>query len=133
MYLHKIGYVDTPLCSFCSLHNETMRHLFWECQFCQIFWVDVQTIILQKQPFFREIEILLGFLEKDNSIYNFLIFHAKYFIFRCKLQEVKPCISHFLNIFQFSLQVEKDVLSKSINYDKFINLIECMPAYISML
>lgn len=29
--LFKSGLISTPLCPFCSLHNEAAHHIFWEC------------------------------------------------------------------------------------------------------
>ena len=40
-YLHICNITDSPICLFCRNHEETLCHLFWECQFVQKFWKDL--------------------------------------------------------------------------------------------
>lgn len=35
-------------CVFCGLHKETIIHLFFECMYCKIFWIDVQNYLSRK-------------------------------------------------------------------------------------
>ena len=82
---------------------ETIRHLYWSCIHIQSFWHDnddIQSIILNKAPSFTETDIILGFIDGDNTIYNFLILHAKYFIHTCRFKKIRLHISHFIISFK---------------------------------
>ena len=40
--LHKIGFSQSPLCSYCKTTNETMLHLFYECEKVKQVWIEIQ-------------------------------------------------------------------------------------------
>ena len=134
-YLYKLGYIESPKCSFCKCNDkhETLRHLFWDCSNTRNFWNNVQSYILKKEPFFSEQNIMWVFLYGDVAIHNFLILHAKYFIYVCRLQSTLPCHLHFFRSFTFSLQVEKEILLKRDMYDKFLNMLDAWPAFKEIL
>ena len=39
-FLYNCNISNTSLCDFCSMHIETNKHLFWECQVTRTFWTD---------------------------------------------------------------------------------------------
>ena len=40
--LTHIGHFTNPLCSYCNLQNEVPTHLFYECQYTQRLWTELQ-------------------------------------------------------------------------------------------
>ena len=40
--LNSIGHVDSPLCSYCAIENETSEHLFFECPDTKDLWTQIQ-------------------------------------------------------------------------------------------
>ena len=43
--LYKIKMVDSPLCSFCSMQDETTEHLFFHCDKVRLFWEELKVIL----------------------------------------------------------------------------------------
>ena len=46
LYLNKklylFGKVETPLCSYCMLYDESIIHLFWNCLYVKNLWQQLQ-------------------------------------------------------------------------------------------
>ena len=41
-FLCKIGIKQDNRCSFCNTHQETLKHIFWECDIVNTFWHNVE-------------------------------------------------------------------------------------------
>ena len=39
-FLHKIGLIASPLCTFCDANSESLEHLLITCPFTNDFWLD---------------------------------------------------------------------------------------------
>ena len=59
--LFKMKLVNSPSCTFCGLHEESITHLFWECQFTSKFILDVELAILGSQFVFSISDILFSY------------------------------------------------------------------------
>ena len=98
--LYKFGYVDSNLCTFCNVEIESIPHLFWQCDISTRFWKDVQDHVLKKNVTLTMKDVILGILDTDNSIYNFVILHAKQYIYNAR------CNDHRLNVTAFKKQLK---------------------------
>ena len=98
--LYKFGYVDSNLCTFCSVEIESIPHLFWQCDISTRFWKDVQDHVLKKNVTLTMKYVILGILDTDNSIHNFVILHAKQYIYNAR------CNDHRLNVTAFKKQLK---------------------------
>ena len=96
--LYKFGYVDSNLCTFCNVEIESIPHLFWQCDISTQFWKDFQDHVLKKNVILTMKDVMLGILDTDNSIYNFVILHAKQYIYNAR------CNDHRLNVTAFKKQ-----------------------------
>ena len=86
--LEKWKIVETNMCTFCSVHVETINHLFWECQIVQNLWFRVFEYIEEVY----HVEGLLTknlyniltnrIMNKKNHVSNFLCLITKYYIYR---------------------------------------------------
>lgn len=82
---------NDPLCYYCQLHEETITHLFWQCEKIKLFlkeliqWLKSNNIKCE----ISEEYFILG-LRKSNisEILRFIILYAKYYIYitRCNQQ-----------------------------------------------
>ena len=71
-FLKYIGYVDSPLCSFCKNKPETIDHMIWNCDIITKIWKDLEmwfdqvqlTLKLTKQ------KVILGIKGKNNNPIN---------------------------------------------------------------
>jgi len=39
-FLHKIGLIASPLCTFCGAESDSLEHLLITCPFTDVFWLD---------------------------------------------------------------------------------------------
>ncbi len=56
-------------CSFCSLHLETLPHIFWHCSFVKKLWYDVSVFISEMvlSNFILHFEnVVFGYFIQDN-------------------------------------------------------------------
>jgi len=71
-------------CIFCSTEEESIKHLFFECVFTQLFWINVEYMIFK----FTKLKICLQYLLKiffviqkkksveQNLVINFIIMYG---------------------------------------------------------
>ena len=101
--LYKIGKKESPRCTLCALYDESIEHLFYECNKARNLWLSVLNI--WNTLFETEIElsvkdIILGYkltdaLTDTEKALNVLILYGKQYIFDCKRSEKEVCIHSF--------------------------------------
>ena len=114
-FLYKCNISNSSLCDFCSMHVETNKHLFWECQCSRAFWTELEIFLSEKQINVRldYTIISFGYTEWSSSSYllNFIIIYAKYFIFKNKYSNSIPVLSNFKNYLKYIKNVENVIAS----------------------
>ena len=87
-FLLKCKITNSSLCDFCNMHEETIIHLFWECQISRFFWNRIEDFLetkgLNVAVNYEIISLGMPLLKHDNIIINFILILAKYFIFTSK-------------------------------------------------
>ena len=110
-FLFKCNISSSNLCDFCSSDIETVKHLFWECQFSQQFWLQLKTFLnnVNIDVTFDYKNICFGISNTtlSNSIINFIILSAKYFIFKSKYMKNIPNITLFKSFLKKRMEIEK--------------------------
>ena len=76
--LNRMKLTDNPLCSFCGLSEESIEHLFWDCDISANFILDVEQRVLGSQFILSKSDIIFCYKFWLKHPYNFLIFHMKY-------------------------------------------------------
>ena len=116
---------QSQLCTFCNNHSETIQHLFWHCEKVKTFWNELSTLIKQRcrnSHNFSFSENLVMFGQSDNvytdEICNLMILLAKYFIYKCKVQQSCLNLNYFVKEFYTRYTTEKIVENDS---QSFIN------------
>ena len=117
-FLLKCKLVNSSLCDFCAMHEETIIHLFWECSLSRDFWNKIECFLIG-----RGFDISLNYKlishctpdlnKKESQIVSFILILAKYFIFSNKY---KKSIPNF-NIFKLFLE-RREHLEKIIALKK---------------
>ena len=119
-FLYKINVSDSPLCTFCKNEPETLEHLFWTCNFTQTFWNRSHTLYI-KNIFDIDLNkqvTFFGYTIMCHHPINFYLLHAKYYIFCCKLNNIRPNALTFFHKFKFCIEVEKYITKDNINHFK---------------
>ena len=72
--LYKMKLADTPLCTFCHREEETINHLFLECEYSKTLWSDIQNWLEGNLPNINSRDVVLGFVERQfyGRMENFL-------------------------------------------------------------
>ena len=97
-YLKMIGIMYDDKCSFCKTSNEDINHLFWNCDIVQEFWLDFLGWVKTKCTHLDHIQLNLQFVIFGYGIdrcFDFLLLLAKYFIYKCKIQNIVLDMEHF--------------------------------------
>ena len=136
-FLHACKIADSPLCVFCKGEIETIVHLFWHCDLIKTFWKDLLTLLKSKclgceALVFTEQLVLFGVSENivTDKVLDLIVLHAKFYIFKCKLQKALPVLQVYLKILGKVYTDEKFLATISGKYYDFC--IQWMP-YMSIL
>ena len=125
-YLHLCKLTHSPLCVFCDSNVETLNHLFWSCTFVQSFWNDLVKKLKEKcthcDRFYLCQELIL--FGKMDNIYtdkalDSILLYAKYFIYKCKLQERRPLFDLFISELKHRIIIEKSLASRTGKLNTF--------------
>ena len=124
LFLRKMSSSST--CTFCKLEEETLVHLFWDCNETQAFWnlfadwlhanfAHCSNLRLSKQL------ILFGFQTNvhTDKIIDLFILLAKYHIFTCKIKESTPNMRIFERIVKQRFVIERFNATLDNNTGKF--------------
>ena len=124
---------QTPLCEFCKSQNETIYHLFWQCEKVKTFWKELQHTINRRCKHSHKFRIdeklvFLGKSEnvKTDQICKLTLLIAKFYIYRCKVQGNKLNISLFIKELYIRYSIEKTIYKNSVkfrnNWGPFMNI-----------
>jgi hypothetical protein len=111
-FLNKIGRTDSPFCYFCNKSDETLVHLFCECDKIISLWDNLSSFIETKtgESFrFSNFQKIFGVEIEDSehkNAINFLILCLKFYIHRCKFQNICPCFQAYKNLVKVKFNTE---------------------------
>ena len=87
--LYKLGFSDTPLCSYCNCHNETTKHLFFDCCNTKSLWRLLQ-IHFESSVTIPDLDLrsaIVGFLDRPTvniSIFNNILLTFKMSLYKSR-------------------------------------------------
>nr|BAC82626.1 pol-like protein [Ciona intestinalis] len=118
--LHGFGIIETDVCTFCGVNKETIYHLFCECKHVQVYWESVSawmdSVLCHKTIISNTVK-LFGIhndcLEKCVlNLMNCMLVVARFVIYKCRIQNLKPNIEMFIYAMNRSRANEKAVAIK---------------------
>ena len=92
--LYKIGKLPSPSCSFCFMFEETIEHIFYQCNYVKNFWFSIFDIWNRAHDMQIDVnvkDIILGYdldhapFNNISKAVNLIILYGKSFIFKCKV------------------------------------------------
>ena len=120
--LAKIGYVPNDLCTFCEAGSETVHHLFYECSFSNLFWKHFEnfwyTLSGQREDFTLK-DVLVGRLDEECDLLNYLFILAKLDIWTCRKHSVTPNFRVFIGMVDVKYRTEMYIAAKNNRRGKF--------------
>ena len=121
LFTQKIS--NSNLCDFCNMDIETIQHLFWECNHVQIFWNSLHNFInntyLQLDITFQTISFGLYVETDEDTLKNYILFYAKYYIFLNKCHKTIPSCELFKLYLYRKINVEKELALMNDKLYKF--------------
>ena len=119
-YLYLCKLIDSPVCNFCKQEEQTTSHMLYDCDVICKFWSDFQQLLKAKcqhcNNFTLDKEFVLFGIKtnmKTDPVINFIMLYAKFYIYKCKLQDLQPLISIFIRLLKDRHSLEK--------YNAYIN------------
>ena len=108
-------------CTFCNAHSETIIHLLWKCNHVQIFWNNLAFKINKRcchahKLRFTEKLIIFGKCNViiSDKICDLIILLAKFYIYRCKVQNQTLNVNVFISEIYRRYIIEK-VINRNSN------------------
>ena len=118
--LCKMGLKNDNKCSFCSREKETIKHLFWDCEYAQDFWDTVKLLLVDncglEHVTFNECDILFG-NPKSDDVLNKIILWGKKNIFRSKCEGKLPSFNTFQRLLGWNFKVDAYIAKIAQKYD----------------
>ena len=107
LFLYKI--FESPLCSYCKSADETILHLYCECDMTTGVWQDIIDW-LNPQGFnfeyFRDSQIILGDPKMD-AVINRILLTTKIAIFKNREKSKPPTLCQVLSMLRSQFKIEK--------------------------
>ena len=101
------------ICDFCSMHIETLEHLFWECNIVQVFWSNFNNRCCFFNMDFKTDLKIVCFGEYKNCVKakakNGVIICAKYYSFLCKCRKTIPTFLCFKLYLSSRIDIEEQI------------------------
>ena len=120
--LAKIGYIPCDLCTFCNASPETRDHLFYLCKHAKEFWEQFEEfwMSITKQNVSLSLkDIIVGVIETNASLLNYLIVLGKYFIWNSRKQNNFPKFYLFTSLIKTKFKTEHYIAAKNNAYKRF--------------
>ena len=115
--LYKIKVKDNAFCTFCQEDEETIEHLFWNCEIVQAFIDEIESWLLSNGvsiPFTMQF-FLFGDTSKSSrgDAINLILIQIKQYIFNCKYFQKKLSLVTMQRKIQSLYNIEKSIAIKN--------------------
>ena len=120
-FLKKIGKIDSSLCTFCGMLDESLEHLFVTCHFTTLLWKDLIAWCSGRQIKVESLSaanIIFGDWQRKDCflLLNHIILIAKQYIYYCRSNNLKPLFYVLLQRIKFVYQLESKIAKWNNNW-----------------
>ena len=116
--LYERKMLDSPLCTFCQRHNETLPHLFVSCDYVKPLWSSIEQIMGYK---FKESEKLFGCFStmknKQFDVLSHITILLKYYVHICRINNKIPSQKVLRRRILYSQFLESEIAKKRNKMD----------------
>ena len=112
LFLRRI--VDSSICNFCEQSEQTLCLMLFDCNVVRDFWLELQHEISQKYLHCFNLTLdkeLVLFGMKENvhtdTVLDFIILFAKFYLYKCKLQNKLPQLTLFTALLKDRHKIER--------------------------
>lgn len=116
-FLYKIGRSDSPMCYFCQMFPETLKHLFCECTVVGPIWQKLTDCINDKINeiiVYHDFNHIFGVVDggRHDMCITFLFLCLKFYIIRCKFQQTDLNFDSFISFVKMKQKIEYRIAEK---------------------
>ena len=116
-FLYKIGRSESPLCYFCQELPETLIHVFCKCTVVAPMWKKLSEYIddkLNETTVYPDFAYMFGIDlgTRHDLCINFLFLCLKFYIIRCKFQQVQLDFQSFISFVKMKQKIEYRIAEK---------------------
>ena len=120
-FLKKIGKIDSSLCIFCGILDESLEHLFVTCHFTTLLWKELIAWCSRRQIKVESLSaanIIFGDWQRKDCflLLNHIILIAKQYIYYCRSNNLKPLFYVLLQRIKFVYQLESKIAKWNNNW-----------------
>jgi exonuclease III len=124
--LARMKVMDSNECSFCNQEKDTVYHYLWDCTHVQLFWNDFVKYLQDHctncdRLVLNSALVLFGNDNKSKTDVGFrhILLVAKFFIYKCRINKIKPTIVQFLIVLIQNYKIEQLSFKLNMNYGSF--------------
>ena len=120
-YLFKIKILDSPLCTFCNVEEETIIHILWECEKVQEFFSEIENWLRRYNInlYFNKLSFVLSPNQSKNEAFNTILLALKYYIYKTRCLKKRLTINAFHNVIIDTYHIQKHIALRRDKFDKF--------------
>ena len=125
--LKNMGITQTNICNFCDREKDTILHYLWQCEHAQTFWKDFENCLKDmcfncERLSLNDSLVLFGNdgMTRLDEGFLFILLHAKFFIYKCRIIKIKPTMAYFLRNLHHIKLIDLHVHKIEMKYSKFI-------------
>ena len=116
--LYKMKIIDSPLCTFCKMSDESLEHLFCRCDLIVAYWTSV---VLWLKPLhiaidsLNDCDIIFGLTEKRPHwlLLNHIIIAGKLVFYNSRLKNILPSLRYLMIKLDHIESIERSIAIKN--------------------
>ena len=110
--------IDSPLCTFCKISDESLKHLFYRCDFIVTLWTSVVLWLKSLHIAIDSInncDIIFGLTQKRFHwlLLNHIIIAGKLVIFHSRLKNILPSLRYLMIKLDHIESIERSITIKN--------------------
>lgn len=124
--LKEMGVLSSDKCSFCNQSRDSVYHYLWDCNHTRSFWKNFETHLKNVCRHCDRLNlsdslILFGCDTnvRTDSVFDFIVLCAKFFVYKCRYTKTKPLFQVFLQDLTFRYKIEEFCHKTDMTYVKF--------------
>ena len=124
--LLKMNIVQSNKCNFCLTEKDSVFHYLWKCTHVQQFWNDFVHLLKSKCNHCDRLKLNASLVlfgqdgnMKTDACFDYILLKAKFFIYKCRMNKIRPNIQHFINEVQQIYKVDKYIHYMEMGVEAF--------------
>ena len=119
-FLYLCGIVEDSNCTFCERNEESLYHVFWECQISQNYIADVSRLLIRVGYNIEITRTKWFFLDSCDNLEALVITLAKSVLYRARVLKMMPSSAHFKATLKSEREIEHFAALMNSEMERYI-------------